>query len=129
MAERDLRPPLGRALGLGSAKEGVEHWWSQRLSALALIPLSLWFVASVIGHLGADYVTFHAWLADPISAVLMILAVGVTFHHTNAGVQVVIEDYVHTEWVKLAALIVLRFACFVLAAAGIFAVLKIAFTG
>ena len=129
MAERDLRSPLGRALGLGSAKEGVEHWWSQRLSALALVPLSLWFVASVIGHLGADYATFRAWLADPISAVLMILAVGVTFHHTNAGVQVVIEDYVHTEWVKLAALIVLRFACFVLAAAGIFAVLKIAFTG
>ena len=128
-AGRRLRSPLGRAFGLGSAKEGVEHWWAQRLSSLALIPLSLWFVAGVIGHLGADHLAFKAWLANPIASVLMILTVGVTFHHLNGGIQVVIEDYVHAEGVKIAALIALRFACFFLGAAGVFAVLKIAFTG
>jgi succinate dehydrogenase / fumarate reductase membrane anchor subunit len=129
MAETRLRSPLGRALGLGSAKEGVEHWWGQRLTSLALIPLSLWFVVSVLTHLGADYVEFGAWLDDPITAVLMVLTVGVTFHHMNAGLQVVVEDYVHNEGAKLAALIVIRFACFFLAAAGILAVLKISFGG
>jgi succinate dehydrogenase / fumarate reductase membrane anchor subunit len=129
MAETRLRSPLGRALGLGSAKEGAEHWWGQRLTALALIPLSLWFVVSVLTHLGADYVEFGAWLDDPITAVLMALTVGVTFHHANAGLQVVVEDYVHNEWAKLASLIVLRFVCFFLAAAGILAVLKISFGG
>jgi succinate dehydrogenase / fumarate reductase membrane anchor subunit len=129
MAETRLRSPLGRAMGLGSAKEGVQHWWSQRLTALAMIPLSLWFVVSVLTHLGADYVEFGAWLDDPITAVLMALTVGVTFHHANAGLQVVIEDYVHNEWAKLGALIAVRFACFFLAAAGILAVLKISFGG
>ena len=129
MAEERLRSPLGRALGLGSAKEGVEHWWAQRLTSLALIPLSLWFVASVIAHIGTGHAEFSAWLSSPVTAVLMILTVGVTFHHTASGLQVVVEDYVHTEWVKLAVLIAVRFACFVLAAVGIFAVLKIAFGG
>jgi succinate dehydrogenase / fumarate reductase membrane anchor subunit len=129
MAETRLRSPLGRALGLGSAKEGAEHWWGQRLTALALIPLSLWFVVSVLTHLGADYVEFGAWLDDPVTAALMVLTVGVTFHHTNGGLQVVIEDYVHNEWAKLAAVIAVRFACFFLAAAGILAVLKISFGG
>ena len=128
-AGRRLRSPLGRALGLGSAKAGAEHWWAQRLSSIALVPLSLWFVVSVIAHLGADHLAFKTWLANPITSVLMILTVGITFHHLNGGIQEVIEDYVHTEGVKIAALIALRFACFFLGAAGVFAVLKIAFTG
>lgn len=124
-----MRSPLGRALGLGSAKEGVEHWWRQRLTAVALVPLALWFVASVIALMGADYATFTHWLASPLVAILMILAVGATFYHAVLGVQVVVEDYVHIEWVKIAALVFLKLAGFSLAVAGIFAVLKVAFGG
>jgi succinate dehydrogenase / fumarate reductase, membrane anchor subunit len=129
MTDTRLRSPLGRAFGLGSAKEGVDHWWTQRLSALALVPLSLWFVASVLSHLGASYDEFGAWLDNPITAVMMVLTVGVTFFHANSGLQVVIEDYVHVEWTRLVLLILARFACFFLAAAGIVAVLKISFGG
>jgi succinate dehydrogenase / fumarate reductase membrane anchor subunit len=122
-----LRSPLGRALGLGSAKEGVDHWWMQRLTALALIPLSLWFVASALALVGADYDTFLDWLSAPLVAIAMILLIAATFYHMALGVQVVIEDYVHTEGVKIAAVVALKLACFALATAAVFAVLKIAF--
>jgi succinate dehydrogenase / fumarate reductase, membrane anchor subunit len=124
-----MRTPLGRAIGLGSAKEGVEHWWSQRLTAIALVPLSLWFVASVISLAGADYVTFTDWVASPLVSVLLILTVVATFWHAMLGAQVVIEDYVHAEGVKIALLVLLRFACFALGLAAVFAVLRIAFGG
>ncbi|HZS84234.1 MAG TPA: succinate dehydrogenase, hydrophobic membrane anchor protein [Stellaceae bacterium] len=125
--QASLRSPLGKAIGLGSAKEGVVHWWRQRLSAVALVPLALWFVASLIAHLGGDRAGLVAWLHAPVPAILMILLVGTVFYHTVLGVQVVIEDYVHHEAAKLTALIVLRLACFLLAVAGIFAVLRLAF--
>jgi succinate dehydrogenase / fumarate reductase membrane anchor subunit len=124
-----MRTPLGRAIGLGSAKEGVEHWWSQRLTAIALVPLSLWFVASVISLAGADYVTFTDWVASPLVSVLLILTVVATFWHAMLGAQVVIEDYVHAEGAKIALLVLLRFACFALGLAAVFAVLRIAFGG
>ncbi len=127
-AFKNLRSPLAAARGLGSSKHGTEHWWSQRLSALALIPLSLWFVIAVITHLGANHEQFTAWLkGSPFSAIMMILTVAVTFHHGQSGVQVVIEDYVHTEWAKIAGIIAVKFLSFALAAACIFAVLKISF--
>ncbi|MFD1623912.1 succinate dehydrogenase, hydrophobic membrane anchor protein [Azospirillum griseum] len=121
----DLRSPLARARGLGSAKDGTEHWWGQRLSAMALVPLTIWFVFGVIRHLGADYTAFHAWMKSPFSAVMMILTAVVTFHHAHAGLQVVIEDYVHVEWQKLALLIAVKFLSFALAAACVLAVAKI----
>jgi succinate dehydrogenase / fumarate reductase membrane anchor subunit len=124
-----MRTPLGRAIGLGSAKEGVEHWWSQRLTAIALVPLSLWFVASVISLAGADYVTFTDWVASPLVSVLLILTIVATFWHAMLGAQVVIEDYVHAEGAKIALLVLLRFACFALGLAAVFAVLRIAFGG
>lgn len=124
-----LRTALGRVRGLGSAKEGTEHWWMQRLTAIALVPLCLWFAVSIVSLAGADLPTFKAWLSQPCAAVMMILTVGVTFHHAAAGLQIVIEDYVHTEWAKIAALIIVKFASFALAVAGIFAVLKIALGG
>jgi succinate dehydrogenase / fumarate reductase membrane anchor subunit len=127
--EGRMRSPLGRAIGLGSAKEGVEHWWGQRLSALALVPLSLWFVASVIAHAGADYQAFTQWVASPVVAVLLILTIVTTFYHTLLGVQVVIEDYVHGEGAKLALLVALRFICYALGLAAVFAVLRIALGG
>ncbi len=127
MAEQErLRSPLGRAIGLGSAKEGVEHWWQQRLTAVALVPLTLWFVVAVLGHIGSDHAQFVAWLHAPLPAILLILLIGATFYHAALGMQVVVEDYVHGEGVKLCTLILLRLACFALAVAGIFAVLRIA---
>jgi succinate dehydrogenase / fumarate reductase, membrane anchor subunit len=126
---KSLRSPLGRAIGLGSAKEGAEHWWLQRLTAIALIPLSLWFVASVIALAGADHVQVVDWLSSPLAAIIMVLLIGATFYHAALGLQVVIEDYVHAEGLKIAALVLNKLVCFALAIAGIFAVLKIAFGG
>ena len=124
-----MRSPLGRALGLGSAKEGVEHWWLQRVTALALIPLLLWFVAAVIAHLGADHGAATAWLRSPVSAIALLLLIVATFWHMALGVQVVIEDYVHHEGVRIAALVALRLIAVTLAAAALFAVLRVAFGG
>jgi succinate dehydrogenase / fumarate reductase membrane anchor subunit len=126
---RRLRSPLGRALGLGSAKEGVMHWWGQRLSAVALIPLSLWFVAALIALTGSDRTRLVVWLHAPFPAIVTVLLFAVAFYHMSLGVQVVIEDYIHTEWLKISALVLNKFVAFALAVSGIFAVLRIAFQG
>lgn len=122
------RPPLARAIGLGSAKSGVGHWWAERLSAIALVPLTLWFVAAIIAHSVSDHAAVIAWLRTPVVMVLMVLQVFALFHHTALGLQVVIEDYVHSA-AKFAAVIAVRLICYGLAAAGILAILQIAFTG
>ncbi|HVO14360.1 MAG TPA: succinate dehydrogenase, hydrophobic membrane anchor protein [Alphaproteobacteria bacterium] len=121
------RTPIGRARGLGSAKEGVAHWWAQRLTALALVPLVLWFVISVVSHVGAGRAAVVDWLQSPIPAGLMILLIVATFHHAQLGVQVVIEDYVHNEAAKLASIILVKFAALVLGLAAVLAVLSIVF--
>jgi succinate dehydrogenase / fumarate reductase membrane anchor subunit len=123
------RTPLGRVRGLGSAKEGVAHWWAQRLTALALVPLVLWFVASLLSMIGADQAAVKAWLGEPLPAVLAVLLIGATFHHAQLGLQVVIEDYVHGRGAKLALIILVKFAALLLGGLGIFAVLKLAFGG
>ncbi len=89
-----FRSPLGAARGLGSAKSGTEHWMAQRLTAIALLPLTLWFVWSLLCMAGADYATFTAWLANPLIAVLMSAFSLMLFYHAALGLQVVIEDYV-----------------------------------
>lgn len=122
-----MQTPLGRARGLGSAKTGVEHWWVQRLTSLALIPLTIWFVVAIITHIGADYAGARAWIGRPVNAGLFVLLIAATFHHAQAGVQVVLEDYVHIESVKLAAVVLLKGLAIVLTVAGILAVLSIAF--
>ncbi len=129
MERQRLRTPLSQAIGLGSAKEGVEHWWAQRVSAVALVVLGLWFVATIIAHAGADRATVLAWLHGPLSAILTILLVAFVFYHGALGLQVVIEDYIHSEWVKIPALVAMRLSSLALAVAGIFAVLRIAFGG
>ncbi len=121
-----LRTPLAEARGLGSAKEGVGHWWHQRLTSIALVPLTLWFGFSVALLGTADYYTVVDWIAHPVNAVLMILMLAIGFWHGALGIQVVIEDYVATEWKKLTLLLAVQFAAAVLALAGIFAVLRIA---
>ena len=127
MSTDRLRTPLGRALGLGSAKEGVEHWWLQRVTAVALVPLVLWFVAALLAHLGADHAAAVAWLRSPLTAIAMVLLVVATFVHMALGLQVVIEDYVHHEGAKIASLVLVRLACWALGAAALFAVLRVAF--
>lgn len=121
-----LRTPVGRARGLGAAKDGVRHWWLQRVTALALVPLSLWFVASVVALAGADHAAVSAWLGNPVVAVLMVLLIGTTFYHAQLGMQVVYEDYIGSHAARLVADLGTKAVCLVLAVASIFAVLKIA---
>ena len=128
MHRQRMRSPLARARGLGSAKQGVEHWWMERVSAVALVPLTLWFVASIIAHTTRDYVTFITWLRTPLPNILMILLLVALFYHNALCLQVVIEDYVHSG-AKFAALVTMRLSCFALAVAGIIATLRIAFSG
>lgn len=122
------RSPLARAIGLGSAKEGVGSWWAERVSAVALVPLTLWFAASIIAHTGSGYVAVIVWLRTPFAATLMILLLITLFYHTALGLQVVIEDYMHSG-AKFAAVIVTRLGCCVLVTAGVVAVLRVAFSG
>lgn len=125
MVRKSMRSSLAKASGLGSAKEGVEHWWRQRVTAIALIPLTLWFIASIVAHGGSDYMALIAWLRTPFATLMLVLLLFALFHHTALGLQVIIEDYVHSA-VKNPALITVRLSCFALAAAGILAVLRIA---
>lgn len=122
-----MRSPLGRARGLGSAKEGVEHWWVQRVTAIALVPLMLWLSIALIGGVGSSYTTVVTWLRAPLTTILMVLLLIALFYHTALGLQVVIEDYVHSDRAKIPALVLMRLACFALAVAGIVAILRIAF--
>ncbi len=122
-----LRTPLGRARGLGTAKTGTHHWWIQRVTGVALVPLSIWFIVAMLGILGSDYAAIKAWLAAPLPAVLMILFVVAVFHHAQLGLQVVIEDYVHSEGIKLAVLLTVKLASIAFAVAAVFAVFKISF--
>lgn len=124
---RELRSELGRVRGLGSAKEGVVHWWRQRLTAIALIPLSLWFVASLIFLTGADQAAVTHWLSSPISLGVMILFIGALFYHAVLGLQVVIEDYIHSHGPRTVLIVLVQFAGFALAMAAIISLLVIAF--
>lgn len=128
MDHQDMRSPLARAIGLGSAKEGAREWWAERVSAVALVPLTLWFAASIIAHSGSDYPIFIAWIRTPLAATLMILLLIALFHHTALGLQVVIEDYVHSG-AKFAGIMAVRLGCFALGTAGVVATLYIAFIG
>ncbi len=103
-----LRTPLGRVRGLGSAKEGVEHWRMQRLTAVALVPLSLWFVFGLLGAIGGDYESTRSWLSAPLVAAGMLGLIAALFYHATLGLQVVIEDYVSHKGARIAALVALR---------------------
>ncbi len=124
----NLRSPLGRVRGLGSAKDGTGHWWAQRLTALALIPLTIWFVGAVISLIGAEQAAVAAWIGSPVVAGLLILLIVVTFYHTALGLQVVIEDYVHTEGAKIALLLFVKALTIVLSLSAVLSVLTLLFT-
>ena len=122
-----LRSDLGRVRGLGSAKEGTSHWWAQRLTAVALLPLSFWFVWSVINLVGVDHIGFKNWLNENANLVLMILFLGSLFYHMQLGLQVVIEDYIHGEKKKITGLVVNLFLALFLGVSSFVALLRIAF--
>ena len=125
---KDRRDPLKVARGLGSAQYGLSHWWAQRLTAAALALLSIWFVITVLYLLHADYTTARAVVAKPWNALLLIAFVLSMFWHAVLGLQVVIEDYVHTRWKEVVLLVLIKFLAVLGALASVLAVLRIALT-
>ena len=123
-----LRSPLGKVRGLGSAGEGVGHWWVQRVTAVALLPLTAWFAISLLSHALQSYDEMRGWLGQPWVAVLTSLLVFTLAWHSKLGVQVVIEDYVYGKGAKAGLLLVNIFTHAVAAAAAVFAVLRLALT-
>lgn len=122
-----LRTPLARVRHLGSAKGGTHHWWLQRVTALALVPLLLWFVISVIGMLGADHRSMVDWVSNPVTAAFLILLIIATFYHAVLGLQVVIEDYIHDRVARMAVLLLVQGLGFLLATVGVISVLSLLF--
>ena len=109
-----MRSQLGRVRGLGASKSGVGHWWAERVTSIALVPLTLWFVAAVYRFIGAGQGDIAAWMSNPINLTLMILLVVITFHHMQLGLQVVIEDYIHRDATRFGLLLLNKGAALVL---------------
>lgn len=122
-----VRSPLGRVLGMGSAKDGTGHWWAQRVTAVALVPLTLWFFFSLLLLPVLNYGAVRIWLALPPTSLLTVLTVAVLTYHSYLGTTVVVEDYVPSAGMKLFLLLWLRFLYVLVGGAGIFAVLRVAF--
>jgi succinate dehydrogenase / fumarate reductase membrane anchor subunit len=124
-----LRSPIARARGLGSAKTGTHHWWLQRLTALALIPLTLWFVPSIVAYGAADYEAVIAWVRTPWVSVALILLIVTVLYHAQLGLQVVLEDYVAPAWLRIASVVAVKFAVWILAALSGLGVVRVAIGG
>jgi succinate dehydrogenase / fumarate reductase membrane anchor subunit len=120
-----LRTPLGRVLGLGSAKEGTGHFWGQRVSGMGLVVVGLWFVYSILTMPGFSHAEAVTFIGAPLNAVMLLLLVITMAYHSSLGVQVVVEDYVHAHGIKLASLVLSRFAHTFLAVAAVYAIIKI----
>lgn len=128
-SKSSLRTPLARVRGLGSSRNGVHHWWLQRLSAVILVPLVLWFAVSLLSVAHADHATMKAWVSRPFNTALLVVLLTTMFWHARLGLQVVIEDYVHEELVKLGVLLAMNLVVIVAGATAVISVLKIAFGG
>ena len=121
-----IRTPLAHARGLGTAKDGTHHWWMQRVTSIALVPLVLWFAYSMLCYSRADYETFQHWLGNPYRAGLMVALLATAFYHASLGMQVIYEDYVRPEGAKVVTVLITQFVLFLLGAISIVAVLKVA---
>ena len=120
-----LRSPLSRVLGLGSAKDGTAHWWAQRVTAVALVPLTLWFVFSLLTLPDFEYETVRTWLSVPVTGFLGVLLVGVLSYHSYLGTIVIVEDYVTSSGMKVLTLMSLRFLYVLTAGAAMLAILRV----
>ena len=120
-----MRSPLGRARGLGAARTGAHHWWMLRLTSLALVPLSLWFLCAMVRLIGATRDDVVSWMAGPLPIALMIALVIATFHHMQAGLQVVIEDYVDNDWLRVGSIMLVKGLAVLLALLCIVSVLRL----
>ena len=123
------RTPIAKVRGLGAARSGLQHWKMQRLTAIANVLLVLWFMFSAMALSGSDYDQVRAWLASPVTASLMVLLIISTFYHARLGLQVVVEDYVHHEGLRIASLAAIALLVLALAVACIVAVLRVAVGG
>jgi succinate dehydrogenase / fumarate reductase, membrane anchor subunit len=122
-----LRSPLSRVLGMGSAKDGTAHWWAQRVTAIALVPLTLWLGFSLLALPDLYFETVRTWLSVPISGFLAVLLVAVLSYHSYLGTQVIVEDYVAAPGPKVLILLLLKFLYVLCAGSGIFAILRVVF--
>ncbi len=120
-----LQTPLARVRGLGSAREGTHHWWYQRLSAIALVPLSLWFIYALTVMPSFAYGNIIAWITTPLTAVLLVLFIPCLFYHAQLGIQIIIEDYIDSEWQKISAIILVKFLATLAAVISVLAIMKI----
>ncbi|WP_343312989.1 succinate dehydrogenase, hydrophobic membrane anchor protein [Brucella sp. BE17] len=125
----DMRTPLGKVRGLGSAKEGTGHFWYQRMSAVALVPLVLFFIVLIISLHGASYAEVRTALSHPLTAIIMALFVLTGVYHMRLGMQVIIEDYIHSEGMKIVLVMLNTFFAAVVGFACVFAILKLSFGG
>jgi succinate dehydrogenase / fumarate reductase, membrane anchor subunit len=119
-----MRSELGRVRGLGSAKSGVAHWWAERVTSIALVPLTIWFICAAVRLVGASHDEVLYWVASPVTVVLLICLLVTTFYHMQLGLQAVVEDYVHVDSARLILLLLIKAVCFLAALAGIVSVLK-----
>ncbi|MFC3052644.1 succinate dehydrogenase, hydrophobic membrane anchor protein [Kordiimonas pumila] len=125
----DMKNPLAKVRGLGSAKDGTGHWLTHRMTAIANIPLTIFFVVSFVGNVGKTHAEWVAWLKQPLVAILLILFVANFTHHMRSGLQEVVEDYAHTPGMKLIATLAIKGVCILIAALSIFSILRISFGG
>lgn len=124
-----LLTPFKRASGLGSTSDGVKHWWMQRMTAVALIPLTLWVVFAVAAHSGDSYATVAAWFAQPFTTTMLTLFVFTAALHASQGLTVVIEDYIHHDGIKVTALVCMKLVLVLLGTSSILSILRTAFAG
>jgi succinate dehydrogenase / fumarate reductase membrane anchor subunit len=124
-----LLTPFKRASGLGSTSDGVKHWWMQRMTAVALVPLTVWVAFSVAAHAGADYTSVATWFAQPFTTTMLTLFVFTAFLHASQGLTVVIEDYIHHDGIKVTALVGMKLVLVLLGTSSALSVLRVAFSG
>ena len=124
-----LDTPLKKAKGLGSVKEGADHFWNQRITAIALVPLAIWFVFSLVKTVGGGYGEAFNWVNNPLNAFLLIMFISIGFYHAYLGVKVVIEDYIHCECVKIGAIIFMQLSTVFATAAAVLSIIRIYFEG
>lgn len=124
-----FRSPLKNARGLGSANKGLSHWWLQRVSAVALIPLCLWFIYSLLSLFSAPHAVVVSWFGSPKNSSLMLLFVLISLYHGQTGIQVIIEDYIHTKSVSLTLMLLVKGGSLLLAVVAAVSILKVAIGG